>query len=137
MHPETSTPEGKSVGEVNFTLTPSVNATQEFIEIANDFANPLDLIREAISNAFDAAATEIDLLFDVETIDGEPTFVVRMSENGHGMNREQLQSFFDLGNSTRRDDPSTIGEKGHGTKVYFNAKKLVVETCHDGLCLTA
>jgi hypothetical protein len=32
-----------------FTITPKVDETQEFIEIANDFANPLDLVREAIS----------------------------------------------------------------------------------------
>jgi hypothetical protein len=30
-----------------FTLQPTVDQTQEFIEIANDFANPLDLVREA------------------------------------------------------------------------------------------
>jgi len=36
-----------------FELIPGVDETQEFIEIANDFSNPLDLVREAISNAFD------------------------------------------------------------------------------------
>jgi hypothetical protein len=38
------------------------------------------------------------------------------------MGKAELQSFFDLGNSTRRGDNATIGEKGHGTKVYFNSK---------------
>ena len=38
----------------NYQITPTVDATQEFIEIAKDFSNPLDLVREAISNAFDA-----------------------------------------------------------------------------------
>ena len=56
-----------------FVLTPTVDQTQEFIEIANDFANPLDLVREAISNAFDAHATDIRLAFETELISGETT----------------------------------------------------------------
>ena len=115
-----------------YTLTPLVDQAQEFIEIANDFANPLDLVREAISNAFDAHAKDIRLAFETEIISGETTFVIRLTDNGDGMRRGELQSFFDLGNSTRRADKTTIGEKGHGTKVYFNAKKLVVDTQRDG-----
>ena len=115
-----------------FILTPTVDQAQEFIEIANDFANPLDLVREAISNAFDAHATDIRLAFETELISGETTFVIRLTDNGDGMRRPELQSFFDLGNSTRRADKATIGEKGHGTKVYFNAKRLIVDTQRDG-----
>src|SRR5471030_2602792 len=120
-----------------FILTPSVDQTQEFIEIANDFANPLDLVREAISNAFDAHATEIRLGFETDVVSGETTFVIRLTDNGDGMARSDLQAFFDLGNSTRRGDRATIGEKGHGTKVYFNAKKLTVDTQRDGVRLFA
>ncbi|HRY51434.1 MAG TPA: ATP-binding protein [Candidatus Paceibacterota bacterium] len=115
-----------------FTLTPTVDATQEFIEIANDFANPLDLVREAISNAFDARAKEIRLAFEAETMNGETVFVITLTDNGDGMNAAGLQSFFDLGSSTRRNDKTTIGEKGHGTKVYFNCKRLIVDTQRDG-----
>jgi hypothetical protein len=115
-----------------FTIAPKVDETQEFIEIANDFANPLDLVREAISNAFDAKATEIRLAFNAENIAGEKVFVIKLGDNGSGMGRAELQSFFDLGNSTRCGDKETIGEKGHGTKVYFNAKKVVVDTQCDG-----
>jgi hypothetical protein len=115
-----------------FVLRPTVDQTQEFIEIANDFANPLDLVREAISNAFDAHATDITLAFETEQVSGETAFVIRLVDNGDGMGRSELQSFFDLGNSTRRKDKSTIGEKGHGTKVYFNAKKLIVDTQREG-----
>ena len=37
-----------------YQITPTVDQTQEFIEIANDFSNPLELVREALSNAYDA-----------------------------------------------------------------------------------
>src|ERR1017187_5346 len=97
----------------SFIITPKVDETQEFIEIANDFSNPLDLVRESISNSFDAQATgralEIGLSFKVETISGESVFVIRLTDNGTGMGKAELQSFFDLGNSTRRGDNTTIG----------------------------
>jgi histidine kinase/DNA gyrase B/HSP90-like ATPase len=115
-----------------YTLTPKVDQAQEFIEIANDFANPLDLVREAISNAFDATANEIRMSFETDVQGGETVFVIRITDNGSGMDKSGLQSFFDLGNSTRRGDADAIGEKGHGTKVYFNSKKVVVDTQRDG-----
>lgn len=111
-----------------YTITPKVNETQEFIEIANDFSNPLDLVREAISNSYDAGATEISIAFEVVMQYGESTLKIVLKDNGSGMNDNQLQNFFDLGNSTRRTDKSAIGEKGHGTKVYFNSRKIEVRT---------
>ncbi|GAF94661.1 unnamed protein product, partial [marine sediment metagenome] len=112
-----------------YSLTPKVDETQEFIEIANDFANRLDLVREAISNAFDAQATEIRIDFSVVEEHGESVLKIVLSDNGEGMDDDGLQAFFDLGNSPRRGQDDKIGEKGHGTKVYFNSKKLIVETC--------
>src|SRR5258706_9856164 len=124
-----------------FTISPTVDATQEFIEIANDFANPLDLVREAISNSFDARRTdvalEISISFDTYNDAGEVVFRIKIADNGTGMGPDEIQSFFDLGNSTRRGDAKTIGEKGHGTKVYFNCKKLTVETRKNAVLHTA
>lgn len=115
-----------------FIITPKVDETQEFIEIANDFSNPLDLVREAISNSYDANATEIAITFDVVKTYGESILKIILKDNGSGMSKEQLQNFFDLGNSTRRDDKLSIGEKGHGTKVYFNSRKIEVRTSTGG-----
>jgi len=112
----------------SFVITPKVDETQEFIEIANDFSNPLDLVREAISNAYDAKATEINIIFEVIKEYGESVLKITLKDNGIGMNRDGIQSFFDLGNSLRRNDPEAIGEKGHGTKVYFNSRKIEVIT---------
>jgi Histidine kinase-, DNA gyrase B-, and HSP90-like ATPase len=115
----------------NYKLTPQVDATQEFIEIANDFSNPLDIVREAISNAYDAKATKMWIAFDVIKEYGESILKITIRDNGHGMNDIGLQAFFDLGNSLRRNDKETIGEKGHGTKVYFNSKKIEVQSKRD------
>jgi hypothetical protein len=113
---------------MTYDYEPSVNETQEFIEIANDFANPLDIIREAISNSYDAKATKIDMSFDVIQEAGESIFKITINDNGMGMDESEIKAFFDLGNSTRKLNDEAIGEKGHGTKVYFNSRKIVVTT---------
>lgn len=113
-------------------LTPSVDQTREFLEIANDFANPLDIVREGISNAYDAKAKDITIRFDVIQKYGESVLQIILEDDGEGMNMAGLQSFFDLGNSRRRDqrlqDPALIGEKGHGTKIFFNSEQVDVLT---------
>lgn len=119
------------------TKTPKVNQSNEFKEIANDFTNPLELVREAISNSFDANSTLIQLSFEVVDLDGEDVFKVDIYDNGDGMNETDLESFFDLGNSSRRNDKSTIGEKGHGTKVYFNSRDIHIKTIQDGQFIEA
>ena len=113
-------------------LTPTVDQTQEFLEIANDFANPLDIVREGISNAYDAKAKDISIQFDVIQQYGEYVLRITIEDDGEGMGQSGLQAFFDLGNSTRRDqhiqDPTLIGEKGHGTKIFFNSEQVNVTT---------
>nr|WP_294037312.1 ATP-binding protein [uncultured Ruminococcus sp.] len=118
--------------ENTFTFTPKVDSAQEFREIAFDFSNPLDLVREAISNAFDAQAKKIGLDFSVINEYGEKILKITLTDDGAGMDQEGITSFFDLGNSLRRDDENTIGEKGHGTKVYFNSAKIEVRTFKNG-----
>lgn len=109
-------------------IEPKVDSAQEFIEIALDFSNPLDLVREAISNAFDAKAKNIILDFSVIQEYGEKVLKIQIDDDGMGMDEKGLQSFFDLGNSLRRNDSDAIGEKGHGTKVFFNSRKIEVVT---------
>ena len=96
-----------------FVIKPKVDETQEFIEIANNFSNPLEIVREAISNSYDAKASQIKISFDVVSEYGESILKIVIEDNGAGMDKDGLQSFFDLGNSLRRNDPSSIGEKGH------------------------
>lgn len=115
-----------------YSFKPSVDQVQEFIEIAGDFSNPLDIVREAISNAIDAHASTISISFDVMKEFGEGVLAIVLADNGDGMNKETIRSFFDLGNSSNRDNPDAIGEKGHGTKIYFNSSEVKVETVSNG-----
>lgn len=117
-------------------IIPEVNPSREFLEIAADFSNPLDIVREAISNAFDAKSTEIYILFDVISEYGRKKLRIIIRDNGEGMDFDGLKSFFDLGNSLRKDqkneDSTLIGEKGHGTKIYFNSESIGVITGKHG-----
>lgn len=122
---------------------PQVDAAREFLEIAADSANPLDLVREAISNSYDAQATEIHIRFEVFQTYGESQLRIIIDDNGDGMDEQELAAFFDLGRSPRAvakaaySDSTLIGEKGHGTKIYFNSDQVEVPTHRDGRTLLA
>ena len=117
---------------IQFEIIPQVNESKEFIEIATDFSNPLDIVREAISNSYDAKAKKISIFFEVIDDYGFPTLKITIEDDGTGMDKDGLQSFFDLGNSLRRGLEDYIGEKGHGTKIYLNSKKIIVTTSKNG-----
>jgi hypothetical protein len=111
------------------TVTPRVNLEAEFWEIANDFGDPLELLREAISNAIDAEATYIKIHFFVEEIEGVRTLVIELEDDGGGMSADVLtQDFWGLGFSRSREDKDKIGEKGHGTKIYLRSERVIVKT---------
>lgn len=115
------------------TITPKVNSEHEFFEIVHDFGNPLELIREAISNAIDAHATWIKISFNVEQIEGNKRLVVTLFDNGDGMTHDILnRDFWGLGYSQFRERPDAIGEKGHGTKIYLRSESITVRTQHAG-----
>jgi hypothetical protein len=126
-----------SVMTQKFTLAPKVNPTREFLEITTDFAHPLDIVREAISNAFDSGGTAIWFLCSTQRELGEHQTVIEIRDNGQGMDHDQLSAFFDLGNSSRANDPTKIGEKGHGTKIYFNSSRVEVTTVSAGRTFVA
>jgi hypothetical protein len=108
---------------------PQVDVSSEFREIAGDFGDPLEIVREAISNAFDAQATEIKILFEVRQIRGNTRLVIVFEDNGNGMTIEALKGpFWGLGQSTSREDPNKIGEKGHGTKIFLRSEHVYVKT---------
>lgn len=110
-------------------VMPQVNAEAEFLEIASDFGNPLEIVREAISNSIDAGARNVKIEFSVEEIDGAQTLVISVEDDGSGMTRQVLErDFWGLGFSGSRDDKGKIGEKGHGTKIYLRSEEVRVLT---------
>ncbi|MRR51738.1 MAG: hypothetical protein EG825_12640 [Rhodocyclaceae bacterium] len=114
------------------SIVPQVNTEAEFFEILNDFGDPLELIREALSNAIDAKATAFSIKFSTQEIDGSTRLVIDLHDNGKGMTRAILEKdFWGLGHSSSRNDPTAIGEKGHGTKIYLRSQRVEVKTQSD------
>jgi hypothetical protein len=110
-------------------IKPQVSPEAEFLEIVNDFGDPLEILREAISNSIDAHATWIKISFDVKEIEGSTRSVVTMADNGDGMTKDVLtKDFWGLGFSRSRGRNDAIGEKGHGTKIYLRSEKVRVRT---------
>jgi hypothetical protein len=115
-------------------IKPSVNPEAEFLEIVHDFGDPLEILREAISNAIDWGATQLKIGFEVKQVEGVRRLVIQFTDNGQGMKREVLaKDFWGLGYSRSRELKETegkqaIGEKGHGTKIFLRSEKVIVKT---------
>ena len=102
---------------------PVVKDISLYKEIAKNIINPLEVIREAISNSVDASATHI--IIDIYRNENG-LFCIKFKDNGNGMDIREISSFFNLGDSKK--DIRKIGEKGLGTKTFFGSEKISVET---------
>lgn len=110
-----------------------VNAPKEYREIAEDFSNPLEVFREAISNSFDHDASKIFIKCTMEEIDGDDMLIIEIEDDGRGMNEEEIsENFWDLGNSGKNKNKTPIGDKGHGTKTYMRSKFVTVYSGSNG-----
>ncbi|WP_081909275.1 ATP-binding protein [Haloferax prahovense] len=124
----------KAPADTQTKKRPKVNEVNEFLEIASDFEDPLEVIREALSNSYDAGATSVEISIKSRP-DGSEIII---EDNGKGMSQSDLESFFDLGNSTKTNpENDSIGYKGHGTKILYKSDRIVVNTARDGTNLRA
>jgi len=125
-------------------FTPTVDPAAEYLEISKDFTDAKEIIREGISNAFDATATQIWIKIVVDKSQGSDELIIEIRDNGEGMDEDTVKKFFGLGHSTRRladglgyKVQGPIGEKGHGTKIYFNSAQIECVTVRNGSEITA
>ncbi|MBI4282839.1 MAG: ATP-binding protein, partial [Chloroflexi bacterium] len=116
-----------------FHADPEILAAEEYINIVGDYRDPKEAIREAISNALDWAANtiSIEVLQDLKRPNAE--LIIKIEDDGLGLNKSRLKAFFDLGNSTALETDELghkvsdrIGEKGHGTKTFFNCREIEI-----------
>ncbi len=115
----------------------TVNPANAYRQIITNFSNPLEFVREAISNSIDAMAAKITVLVDQVTgPTGQPEIRITISDDGHGMDQGRMARFFNLGDSEKGDLKNEaegegqrfIGEKGFGTKIYLNSRRVEVHT---------
>lgn len=121
-------------------IRPRVNEAREFLEIAKDFKDPKEIIREALSNSWDAGASKAAIKFTLVPHHGtrKKKILVEITDDGEGMSTEprpnvgssELEGFFNLGDSGKPF--GSIGSKGHGTKIYYKSLGIKVETWKRG-----
>lgn len=102
---------------------PQVKDISLFKEIAQNIINPLEILREAISNSHDAQAKTISIIV-YRDLYGD--FIIEIQDDGKGMTINDIHRFFNLGDSNKT--VVGIGEKGLGTKTYFKSQKIILET---------
>ena len=115
--------------ENTFTFTPKVDSAQEFREIAFDFSNPLDLVREAISNAFDAQAKKIGLDFSVINEYGEK--ILKITELGKSLDINAGQAIDRAGVMMGMSFP--CGPELEAKAKEYSGPRRRVNTCVKGL----
>ena len=103
-----------------------VNEGYELYQIITDFGDPLEIFREGIQNSFDEDATEIYIkVYEQRKISGD-ALIIDICDNGNGLSRNHVDSFFDVAHSSKVTDDfvpnGKHGYKGHGAKVFFNAE---------------
>jgi len=121
-------------------IKPRVNEAREFLEIAKDFKDPKEIIREALSNSWDAGASKVILKFDLMRMlsSRRKKIMVEITDDGEGMssvkrgrdNTSEIEDFFNLGDSHK--SYGSIGTKGHGTKIYYKSNGIFIDTWKDG-----
>jgi hypothetical protein len=99
-------------------------------ELANNKVDSLELIREALSNAVDHGAKNVW----IRSMRGEPpaqSVELILINDGEGMTVEQLKAFWGVSTSVKPPGQAAIGYKGHGSKLFFSARRLSVATRRD------
>jgi hypothetical protein len=109
-------------------IKPTVNEAREFLEIAKDFKESKEIIREALSNSWDANADMVKINFTLAPTPGsrKKKIYVQIQDNGEGMDETEIKYFFNLGDSHKSQ--GSIGTKGHGTKIYYKSSGIYVDT---------
>lgn len=110
-------------------IRPHVNEAREFLEIARDFKDSREIMREALSNSWDANAQNVQLIFNLVSAglsSRKKNMIVEILDDGEGIEEGRIDDFFSLGESHK--SLGSIGTKGHGTKIYYKSDGIKVET---------
>lgn len=118
---------------------PRVKEARAFREIVENFTDPREVLREAISNALDWGASTIRIAVYEDATRHDKELVVKVFDDGGGLTKERFEAFWNLADSPGlqkdrfgRKVAGRTGEKGHGTKTYWKCRLLEVESVARG-----
>lgn len=78
-----------------------VNEGYELYQIITDFGDPLEIFREGIQNSFDENASEIYIKVYEQRKIGGSSLIIDIIDNGNGLLKKSISSFFDVANSSK------------------------------------
>ena len=89
----------------------SIVALREFIQATRDsgYKGTASAVSELIDNSLQAGATEICINLSVDDNEPQHPVMMRIQDNGCGMNAETLRQALRFGGSTRFNDRSGMG----------------------------
>lgn len=94
---------------------------------------PFSVVKELVENAIDSGATEIAV-----DIKGGGSDLVRVSDNGAGMNRDDALAAFDrfatskISSAEELEDIETLGFRGEALPSIASVSRMRLVTCEDG-----
>lgn len=113
-----------------------IKDTNLLLQIIKESRSDFSVIREAISNSFDAGASAMNIFITQNKSDLNQRLDIVFQDNGCGMSlsKDEPPSVFNFFNvaDSGKTGLSQIGEKGVGTKLFFNSMKLEVFTKRPG-----
>jgi len=115
--------------------TPIVKEDRSFREIVENFTDPREVLREAISNSLDWRASVIRITVYEDATRADRELVIKIWDNGLGLTKERFFAFWNLADSPGlqkdkygRKLGGRVGEKGHGTKTFWKCRQIEVES---------
>lgn len=115
-----------------------INKGYELYQIITDFGEPLEIFREAFQNAIDEDAKKVFChIYEKQRMSGSELYI-DIWNDGNALKKEQVANFFGLAKSTKVDENNMpikgkLGYKGHGAKIFFNARKVQICSKEDGI----
>jgi len=115
--------------------TPEIKKDRSFLEIVENFTDPREVLREAISNALDWGASTIRITVYEDATRADRELVIKIWDNGLGLTKERFYAFWNLSDSPGLERDvfgkkvgGRVGEKGHGTKTFWKCRLIEVES---------
>lgn len=96
-------------------------------ELAENRISSLEIVREALSNSKDHSASRVWIRCAKDNRNHVDVLII---DDGEGMDEERLSAFWGVGSTAKSG--VAIGYKGHGTKLFFDCRRLSVATSLDG-----
>ena len=110
----------------------SIVALREFIQATRDsgYKGTASAVSELIDNSLQAGATEVWINLSVDDNEPKHPVMMRIQDNGCGMDAETLRQALRFGGSTRFNDRSGMGRYGMGlpNSSFSQARRVTVDT---------